>query len=249
MGKLISDGYKQFIRETDQACKEFPKLIKVTREDGKLILRGELDIIDKDGKFWESYTVEVHHSDDFPFRFPILYEVGGKLPRIGDWHIYEDSGACCITVPPDEILICKKGISLSHFIHNEALPYLFNQTHRRVEGYYKNGEYQHGVAGITQFYDDVLTSNGDIRQVIQMMMFIAKGQRPGRTHICFCGAKEKFRRCHRQAFDKLTGVGRIGLLRHAFLIAGASGQQDLMEKIGRELIQLKPTPATSVASW
>ncbi len=187
MGNLITKNYQRFDRDAEEVCKEFTKLTRATRDDGVIFLSGELDIIDREGKFWDSYQIEIHPSDEYPDRFPLVYDVSGKIPPIGDWHINEDTKTCCITVLPEEILICKGGITLTGFIHNNVIPYFFNQTFRRVEGYYCNGEYAHGIPGVFQFYDDILSSGRVIRKAIMLMIHIAKRQRPGRTHNCFCG--------------------------------------------------------------
>lgn len=213
------DGHECFASQVDAVCRQFPKFHTATTEDGRLIISGELDVIDRDGTLWESYQVEIHPTNEFPHRFPLVFETGGKIPRIADWHIYEDSNSCCIGVLPYEILSCKNGITLESFIKTEVIPYFFNQTHRRVEGYYKNGEYAHGLEGIFQFYDNILDTKGDVRKTISMMLFVAKGSRPGRTHDCFCGSKKKFRKCHRAAFDKLEKIGKQHLESHAYLFA------------------------------
>jgi hypothetical protein len=234
MGSLNTGNNERFIQDIEEACTQFPKFEAASRDDGVVFLRGELDIVDRDGKFWESYQIEIHPTDEYPSRFPLVYETSGKLPPIGDWHINEDTKTCCITVLPEEILICKGGITLSQFLRNNVTPYFFNQTFRRVEGYYCNGEYAHGIYGVFQYYDNILSSGNDLRKAIKLMIQIASGQRPGRTHNCLCGSKVKFRKCHREAFDKLEGIGKSNLLGHAYAFAKESGHIDLCRLIEKE---------------
>lgn len=216
-------GYELFAQQVDQLLIKFPKLKTRVVEIGLTILFGELDVVDKNGKYWDSYLIEIHPTTDFPNRFPWVYEVGGKIPQIGDWHVNEDTKSCCIEVRPEEILICKGGITLLSFVEGYVLPYFFNQTHRRVEGYYVNGEYSHGMLGIYEFYSRVLKTGSDIRKTIQLIMFISKGVRPSRTDNCFCGTKEKYRRCHREAFETLSILGGNYLLEDAHSIAKKAG--------------------------
>lgn len=204
-----------FEKQIDELIIAFPKLKRRNREDHVTIVRGELDIIDRNGKHWETYQVEIHPNYRFPYRFPLVLEIGGKIPRIGDWHVYEDTESCCIAVEPEEILICKDGLSLSTFVRDHVVPYFFNQTFRKIEGYYKNGEYAHGHAGIYQFYDEALKTKGDIRETIRLMIAIVNVTEPARTHLCFCGSNQKYRRCHREAYQKIAGLGREIVLRHA----------------------------------
>jgi len=212
------DPFDLFSEQVADIKNDYPKLTAMQLDNGVPMLKGEIDIIDGNGKYWETYSVEIHCSHEFPYRFPKLYETGGMIPKIGDWHVYEDTKYCCIKVLPEEIMICNKGITLLRFIKEQVLPYLFNQTHRRVEGYYVNGEYSHGVKGVYEFYSRTLMEN-DVRKILDILLFICKGIKPGRTHECFCGSQEKFRRCHRDAFDALIGLGDKTLRDHVNLMA------------------------------
>ena len=209
------EGPDLFESEIPKFVEHFPKFHKAISSQGTVMVEGELEIVDQDGKLWETYQVEIHSCDGFPHRFPYVFETGGKIPRIGDWHVYEDTQSCCLAVEPEERLICKDGLSLIDFVKNNVLPYFFNQTFRKVEGYYKNGEYAHGLRGIYEFYDDVLKTKGDIRETIRLMIKIAHRDKPGRTHNCFCGSNTKFRRCHRDAYKKLSKLDKEILYIHA----------------------------------
>lgn len=220
-------GYDLFIQQVDDALVHFPNLTREVNEGQIPILKGGIEIIDNEGKLWETYLIEVHATEDYPKRFPKVFEVGGKIERIADWHINLD-GSCCIKVLPEEILRCNQPINLTNFLQSEVLPYFFNQTHRRVEGFYVNGEYSHNLKGIYEFYSNALGIKDDIRKVIQMVVFIAKGIKPGRTHGCFCGSGKKFRKCHREAFEKIVVIDSNVLKDHATQIAVAAKQLDLL---------------------
>jgi len=230
MGALTT-SYEVFADQAVHIPSDFPKFRNEVDEKGKNYIKGVLEVVDISGKFWESYEVEIHWKDGFPFRFPNVFETGGKIPKIADWHVYEDTQSCCIAVLPEELIICKEGITLNQFIANEVKAYFFNQTFRRVEGYYKNGEYGHGLLGIFEYFESHLKTNGDARGMISLMIEIAYVGRPGRTHLCFCGSKNKFRKCHRDAFDKLGLIGKVQLLEFAFTFSERLGYQDLSRRI------------------
>lgn len=225
-GKM-GNSYETFFSQLEEAVAAFPCL-KIVNVKGQDILKGKLSVVDREGKHWEDYEIEIHASERFPFEFPYLFETSGKIPRIADWHIYEDTGTCCVKVQPEEIIRCKHGITVTEFIGEEVVPYLFNQTHRRIEGYYVNGEYAHGWAGIFQFYSSVLKTGNDIPETIRLMKLIAESNRPERTSFCFCGRNIKFRCCHREAFDQLKLMDKGKLLGHAKGIAQAAGLNKLV---------------------
>lgn len=216
----MSTGYHLFSEQLDEAIAKYPLLKRVIL-DGKEILKGSLEVRDKDGKHWEDYEIEIHATENFPNLFPWLFEVSDKIPKIADWHIYEDTFSCCLKILPEEILRCKQGITVTEYITEEVLPYLFNQTHRRTEGYYVNGEYAHGSMGIYQYYSSILRTGGNIRLTISLMQYIAANYRPYRTNLCFCGNGKKFRHCHRDSFDQLKQIGDGVLNVHAHEFAKA----------------------------
>lgn len=206
-------GYNLFVSQIPAVLDRYPKLVKIER-DNRFILAGKVDIIDKTGKHWETYEIEIHCSALYPNRFPNLYETGGKIPKIADWHIYEDTLSCCVKILPEEILKCIKGITLEQYVTEEVLPYFFNQTHRKVEGYYVNGEYGHGNMGMYEYYSSVLKT-GDLKQIGMLLYNIATRPKPDRTSLCFCGSGEKYRYCHRTSYEKLSLLGKDFLIEHA----------------------------------
>lgn len=215
-------SYELFVEQLTEAEEAYPKLRRKLTDE-VYVLAGDLDVIDKAGKLWETYQIGIHYVEGFPYRFPGLYETGGKIPKIGDWHVYEDTLTCCVKVQPAEIIRCLRGISITEYIKEEALPYFFNQTHRRLEGYYVNGEYGHGLMGICQFYAEELKMESNIEKMLRAMHFIATNERPDRTSMCFCGSGIKFRHCHRSAFDKLKQIGSNILLSHVLEIGKVFG--------------------------
>jgi hypothetical protein len=167
------------------------------------VISGTLDIIDNNGKLWDNYQIEIHINSDFPNRFPTLFEVGGKIPKTVNWHIYGNSGSCCLTVPQKEIVACRKGITLIKYVDEWVIPYLANQTHRFLTGSYANGEYAHNkLIATLEFYQDLFKTK-DVRQVLQRMYWIVNNPKPNRTAFCFCGNKIKFRKCHREAYESI----------------------------------------------
>lgn len=209
-------GYDLFKDQTPPVLAKYPKILEVNIDEYS-ILKGEIDVIDLNGKFWETYSIEIHCSDQFPLRFPRLYETSNKFPKIADWHVFEDSGTCCVKILPEELIKCLKGITLLEYLDQEVLPYFFNQTHRKVEGYYVNGEYSHGLKGIIEFYSRVLKTD-NLDQILRLILFISGNSRPDRTSQCFCGSNQKFRKCHRDSFDKLVALGKDTLETHAVAI-------------------------------
>lgn len=218
----MSNEQALFAGQLQEVIELFPSLYQVDHNGAK-ILKGSLPVVDREGKHWEDYEVEIHCSENFPYEFPMLFETSGKIPKLADWHVYEDSLSCCVKVRPEELLRCKAGITVVEYIREEVLPYLFNQTHRRVEGYYVNGEYSHGAKGVYEYYAGILKTGWDIHKTLQLMRYVATRNKPHRTSMCFCGKKAKFRHCHREAFLKLKLIGNLALTTDIHYIAKGAG--------------------------
>lgn len=188
-----------FYGEALKILSKYPKL-EILRKDNTVFLSGELDLIDDAGFLQDSYFIEIHPTENYPFQFPYLYEKGGKIPLNIDWHVYND-GHCCIKTMPEEWLTCKNGISLDYFILSEVIPYLFNQTFRRLNGYFLN-ERSHGILGEIEFFQELFATKS-LSKIISWLIFVMTNQEPNRVSDCFCGSKIRYRLCHREAFRKL----------------------------------------------
>jgi hypothetical protein len=193
---------KKFENDIIDVPATFKKLC-IVEQDGEKILKGELDIIDTNGKIWDTYLIEIKGTAGYPFSFPKLFETGDAFPKIVDWHVYEfDDKSCCIDVPPNELLICVAGLNIMDYIQQFAISYFANQSFRIREGYYLYGEYSHGIFGRIEFYQSKLKAKSP-RELIQMFDLIIKDYNPLRTAFCpFC-KKVKFRKCHRDVFKEL----------------------------------------------
>lgn len=179
--------------------------LSIVEENEEQFLKGSLDIIDGTGKLWGTYEVEIKGSESYPYAFPKLYETNDAFPKNADWHVYENDLSCCVDVTPNELIICKEGLNIVDYIKQYAIPYFANQTYRIREGYYLYGEYSHGILGRLEFYQNKLKAKSPT-ELIKMFDLIIKDYNPDRRAYCpFCH-KEKFRRCHRNAFKELQMI-------------------------------------------
>jgi hypothetical protein len=204
------NSIKVFQSQIPEVIDKFPTLKIADGDD--IYITGTIDIIDNSGKKWDTFSIEIRPSEAYPYRFPMLLETSKKIPRIPDWHINSD-GSCCVDVEPNEILFCRNGITVLRYLTEKAIPFLSNQAYRRVEGFYANGEYPHGIEGIFLFYSRILRSE-NIQVVLKLLNFIIRNGRPDRRSICFCGSRTKFRHCHRDAYDTIKLMSNDLLIKH-----------------------------------
>lgn len=192
------DANTVFQNEARNINENYSKLRFESTNSGLPIVCGELDLFDEEENLVDTYSIRIEPTDLYPLRFPFLFETGNRIPKNIDWHVYETDGHCCICTVPEELIKCKKGIDLAHFIENEVKPYLFNQTHRRLRGFFIQ-ERLHGDAGEFQYYYSIFRTT-DLLEIAKLLYFISKKQEPTRVDKCFCGRNEKYRHCHREAY-------------------------------------------------
>lgn len=196
-----------FNNQLKDAIRKYPNLKIHQDSAGNSFLKGILDIPNDRNEIVGNFLVEVRICEKFPFRFPILYEIGGVIPNTADYHKYTDS-SCCITVLADEILKCRNGIVVPLFIEKYAVPYFANFLHRKQIGKYKNGEFAHGLEGIIQFYRSLMkTDNQDLWIQFYKNTFRNLKIESGRNDPCFCGSGSKHKHCHLEVFNNLRIIG------------------------------------------
>ena len=130
--------------------------------------------------------------------WPTVYEVGGRhfdiaeqyrCPMV-DLHFFED-GACCLTLK----YAAERDLTLERFMLELVTPFFYRLAYTDRYGLTATkddlwGEYPHGVAGETEYQDEIL-------QLVST--------KPGRNQPCPCGSGLKYKRCH---LDEVESVKR-----------------------------------------
>ncbi len=205
---------KLFEQHLPAAVEAYPNL-RIVGEPGHQYLRGILDVPDGAGGVACSYMVEITWSSGYPYRYPIVSEIGGDIPAGPDNHKYDDR-RLCLSVVAEEILQCRKGLMVSDFIREVLIPHLANQYYHQITGSYLQ-EYAHGIPGVRQCYDKLL---GKTDLAILSGLYKAAFEKSiGRNDSCFCGSGQKFKCCHEPAVKKLQLIGK-GQVAHDFKLFG-----------------------------
>lgn len=204
---FVQNNYKIFLEQCQDILKEYPGLSLKDDKPGHQYLKGILDIKNDDSEIVGHYFIEIHFSPGFPYRFPLLFELGEAIPNEADWHKYED-GSCCLTVLPDEIIKCKAGITVQEFIHKYCISFFANHIHKKKEGYYLNGEYSHGIDGLKEFYSELLQTNDPQiwKKYFEYVFGISK-IKCERNKPCLCDSGVKFKNCHLRIFSLMQDIG------------------------------------------
>lgn len=191
-------------KDLNEVLEMFPKL-KLFEKDKQKSVFGEIDIFDAAGNYVDSFTIKVTVPRNYPHGFPLLFETGNKFEHIPDRHINE-GGSCCVCSLQESDLISQKGITIKDFFLRYVIPYLANQLYFDSEEEWANGDYEHGVEGILQFYQELFEME-TIEEVINLLSFF-NTQKMNRNDDCFCGKKEKLKRCHLQTYTIIKDLSK-----------------------------------------
>ncbi len=205
MGKFTSEDIDQFILK-------HPGFIKSGEGDDSFL--SGIVIIEADNKSYD-FEVKITPTENYPFRFPKVFELSNKIKKIADWHVNSDE-SFCFTVEPIEVIACKETITLIDFYSKWLVPYLSNQQYRINEGRYANGEYSHNFLGLYEYYAELLMTK-DIRKLEHYMTVVSSKKKIERTSFCYCGSGVKYRHCHKKSTTELLLINEEVLAKHIFL--------------------------------
>lgn len=199
-----------FNHQAIEAHKYYPNL-SIKGVVSNLYLQGTIDLQTEGGDDIATYFIRITYSENFPYSFPKLYEIGGDIPRDVNWHKYSDD-SCCVTAPLVERLACVNGITILQFIRDYVVPYLSNQYHRKKFGCYKD-EYAHGLKGVRQSYVDIMRTD-NIELWAEYIDYAIYRTSPtiGRNSLCSCGSGRKYKYCHQLVLADLKKLNESELL-------------------------------------
>lgn len=180
-----------------------PKLKYYTNDKGR-VLKGDLDICDVKGQYWDTFEIGILIPLNYPYGVPIVAELSTKIPRIDDRHISKH-GFCCVEIDHELQFLAKKGLSLFDFISEKVYPYFANQLYYEKEGHYAKHEHKHGFDGVRVFYAEKLNIQ-DYATAIKFLDSILNGRLPSRNDECFCCSGKKIKHCHYESLNFLRSI-------------------------------------------
>lgn len=180
---------RTFNNQVIEILREHPSLEFNHREG---ILKGTINI---DKIYFDFYDIIID-LNSFPKRFPDVWEVGERIPRKMDRHIYTDTNSCCFTTRAKEQILLRKHIkTVPEFFTKILIPYFLNNSYFEVTGKYMHGEYAHDVLGIIEAYQDIVNTT-NLNILIDIMVKRIKKYKFRVNELCFCDNGKKIKKCH-----------------------------------------------------
>lgn len=188
---------RNFDKDIQLVIHQHPKL-KYDKISNRLFGEITVDVNDE-------YEVEIDLSP-FPQGFPIVKEVGERIPPIADRHIYTNSLSCCFDTKAHENILMKTKVkTIQDFINKIVVPYFQNQSYYEINGCYRHGEYSHGVIGSIEGYQDILKVK-DIRIICMMLFGRINNYKIRPNDKCYCGSQRKIKKCHHNSYREFRQI-------------------------------------------
>ncbi len=143
----------------------------------------------------------------FPNSFPVVKELGERIPRKVDRHLYSNA-CCCLTTKAKEQLLLKKKIkTLDSFISNIVIPFFQNNSYFEINKKYINGGYNHGITGVFEAYQEIANIS-DLKLLLDFLHARVVDKKFRRNDLCFCKSGAKFKSCHLPYYNDLHVIDK-----------------------------------------
>lgn len=176
--------------------------MSVARIGDAISATGRFVVFSPDGEPFDSFEVEMQVPPGFPLVEPRVFEVGGRIERIVDNHVFPSDGSCCVGVWEAWLLKAGTGVSFDRYLSEPVHDYFVGQHHALKGRPWPFGERNHGRAGVVEAYADVLGIENDEHVVIEYLRSIAKASLKGHA-ACPCGSGRRLRDCHHERLRAL----------------------------------------------
>lgn len=193
----ISDG---FFSEVQQAVAKHQPELTVSRTDSLIILEGLFVVSGPAGPF-DSYQIKAGITSGFPAEEPVVFEEGGRIPRIADRHVFPEHGNCCLGVW-EEWLLTAQDHGFDTFLTGPMHDYFVSQTYFEVDGVWPFGERSHGRLGMLEAYADLLGIALDVKLIANYLNVLSRETIKGHV-FCPCGSGRRLRQCHVADLERL----------------------------------------------
>lgn len=192
------------------AC--YPNLHFSVREN-QVFLTGSFPI-EHEGQIIDHYAIEIEFPQTYPKGIPLVREVGGRIPRTPDRHIYATEDVC-LFLPLEVSSAYPEGTSLLAFLNGPVQSFFVGQSIFELTGEWPFGQRSHGDEGYAEYVTEV-TGVKDKDAIYRFILAMQKDEIKGYWD-CPCGSGKKLRNCHLQQVLKLHRDYQYYLRQYAWI--------------------------------
>ena len=205
MSESVADRYRRW--GVEELLDKYPGLRIIPSDDDSLKVGGDLvfrvvgpsDVVIED-----TYQVELRISAVFPAATPTVVETGGRISK--GYHKLTD-GSLCLAARTELRIRMSPATTLSEFVEQFVVPYLFGYSYHEKHGAAPYGELEHGNEGLRQHFAS-LFGISDRKAAQEFVRLTSLKKRPANKEPCPCGSGRRLGRCHHRIVNTLRA--RLG---------------------------------------
>ncbi|NJM78074.1 MAG: hypothetical protein HC852_22760 [Acaryochloridaceae cyanobacterium RU_4_10] len=148
------------------------------------------------------YSVSIILPNTYPSQLPVVYEVGGRLPRKPDHHINPD-GSACVMIPDDRWRCFSIGAPFLDYLDGPLHNFFLSQTSFSETGTWPFGQWEHGVKGIYEYYQCLIGIKDNLT-VCRFLQILAKNNLK-KHYDCPCASGKIIKHCCLNKIRDLRG--------------------------------------------
>jgi hypothetical protein len=144
----------------------------------------------------DSYQLRIAVPAAFPQDLPIVYELGGRIPRRRGYHVNPRDGSLCLGSRLRLLLTLATKPTLLGFAEKCLIPYLFAISRKLLQGGdFAFGELGHGSPGELADYVDLFGLK-NAEQAKRTILYLGMKKRRANKFPCPCGCGERLGKCY-----------------------------------------------------
>jgi len=156
--------------------------------------RFEFSAASEFGKVTDKFQIEIRVRTPIGIEPPEIWEVGGRIPREGEFHINPD-GSICLGSRARRAILFRNNASLNVYAEEFLVPYLYCVSRKlRNAGGFEFGELKHGPKGLCEDYAELLHLE-NCSQVKLALQRLGSKKRISNKMVCPCGCGRALRQC------------------------------------------------------
>ncbi|MCK4642912.1 hypothetical protein KAU32_04680 [bacterium] len=141
----------------------------------------------------DEYSIRIHIPQDYPDSFPLVEEIGGKIPI--DFHRNkDDNNTLCLGTPYAVQKKFKECRTLFFYVDQQVVPFLFSYSYYCKYHEMPFDELSHGGSGIVEYYSELFSVDDPVKIVGFLHILADNVYLDHRS--CPCGSDLRLCECH-----------------------------------------------------
>jgi hypothetical protein len=171
---------------------KYPTLHIFINRGGFAEIAGSFPVRGANGEVLDSYSVSIILPNKYPNQLPVVYEVGGRIPRKPDYHINPD-GSACVIIPDDRWRCFPVDAPFIAYISGPLHNFFLSQTYFAETGEWPFGQWEHGIKGIHEYYRWLIDVEDNLT-VCRFLHILTKNNLK-KHYECPCASGKTIRHC------------------------------------------------------